>query len=179
MGPSGASACCFALTGRRSPPPLTPNPARSSNVVTHGVRIKASALFMPEHPQCFTYSLRMSLVEGEHPDWEECQLFTRDIVLSNEPSDGTAPRVVHGEGVIGQHPVLSDAGYINADRHDYDTGEVEDGEFVYQSCSGHLGADGGFFEGHLDFVPARPPPASIRVAIGKFPLTWGVRGFVY
>lgn len=152
-------------------------------MVTHGVRIKASALFMPEHPQCFTYSLRMSLVEGEHPDWEECQLFARDIVLSNEPSDGTAPRVVHGEGVIGQHPVLSDAGYINADRHDYDTGQVEDGEFVYQSCSGYLGADGGFFEGHLDFVPGAGEldnlPASIRVAIGKFPLTWGVRGFVY
>ncbi|KAI3430196.1 ApaG domain-containing protein [Psidium guajava] len=140
-------------------------PLLCSTAVTNGVRIRASAVFVPEHSDLqdesekylFSYSIRMSLIpEGcmaNGMPCNYCQLHWRhwiiranDVVVSN----------VHGEAVIGKFPLLHSGGK----------------EFVYESCT-FLRSARGSIEGSFTFVPGRladPKGGPFSVQVAQFPL---------
>ncbi|XVF84375.1 hypothetical protein PTKIN_Ptkin17bG0031600 [Pterospermum kingtungense] len=136
-----------------------------SSAVTNGVRVRASAVFVPEFADLqdeaekylFAYSIRMSLLpEGciiDGKTFNSCQLNWRHwIIHANEDivSD------VDGEAVIGQFPLL----YPGED------------EFVYESCT-PLSSSSGSVEGSFIFVPGRlaePKGNSFEVQVARFPL---------
>jgi len=105
-----------------------------SSVVTNGVEITVSPVFIPEKSELaqtfWSYSIRMRLVK-DHPSRPEglttCQLKSRHWLIS-EPVGG-AQGMITGEGVIGQHPTLSIEYSQGGDigRSEY--------PFVYQSCT--------------------------------------------
>ncbi|KAL5711689.1 F-box protein skip16 [Ranunculus cassubicifolius] len=136
-----------------------------STAVTNGVKIRSSAVFVPEltnlqgesEKYWFSYSIRMSLLsEGciaNGTSASSCQLYWRhwiirakDVVVSD----------VNGEAVIGQYPLL------HPDRE----------EFVYESCT-PLPTCTGSIEGTFTFVPGRltnPIGGPFSVEVTQFPL---------
>ncbi|RDY12675.1 F-box protein SKIP16, partial [Mucuna pruriens] len=122
-------------------------PPLCSTAVTNGVKVRASALIIPElidneddiEKYLFAYSIRMSLepqgciVNGM--TFSSCQLHWRhwiiratDIVVSD----------VNGEAVVGKFPLLRPGAK----------------EFVYQSCT-PLPTSFGSIEGAFTFIPGR------------------------
>ncbi|KAG6725867.1 hypothetical protein I3842_02G051900 [Carya illinoinensis] len=120
-------------------------PPLCSTAITNGVKVRASAVFVPESADlqndnemyAFSYSIRMSLLpEGcviQGICFNSCQLHRRhwiiranDIVISD----------VNGEAVIGEFPLLLPGGK----------------EFVYESCT-PLPTSLGSIEGSYTFVP--------------------------
>jgi len=143
-----------------------------SRCVTRGVEVTASCIYMPEHPQGWTYSITFQLVcMSSERGFNTCQLHTRKWEIQE---DGQNPRFVNGEGVVGFFPILADGGWVlnkESDPHgqyrDLEEGHVE-GPFRYQSCAGRNASMKGFFGGELTFVPgtiSRPtgPPFQVRL----------------
>ncbi|MCL7031890.1 hypothetical protein MKW94_028846 [Papaver nudicaule] len=136
-----------------------------STSVTHGVKIRASAVFVPElsdlqeeyEKYWFSYSIRMSLSqEGGQVNgmpFNSCQLYWRHWIIR---ADDDVVSDVNGEAVIGKYPLLSPDGQ----------------EFVYQSCT-PISSPTGSVEGSFTFVPGRltnPLSSPFRVEAGNFPL---------
>ncbi|CAI0397001.1 unnamed protein product [Linum tenue] len=133
--------------------------------VTNGVKVRASAVFIPELADLeddsekfwFSYSIRISLVpEGCFVSgvyFSSCQLHWRHwIIRANDRiiSD------VNGEGVIGKLPLLR-------------PGEKE---YVYESCT-PLPTTSGSVEGYFTFVPgsvAKAKGGPFDVDVARFPL---------
>lgn len=150
--------------------------------VTNGVEVVASALYTPELPQAFSYSLRMRM--GADAPHASAQLHRR--IWSIEDGSGEPPRLVSGEGVVGQFPVLRAGGGYRADEQTGNLGgprpfeavvppgAEQPGWFVYQSFSGPMhSAEGGRFGGEIEFVPgtvAAPTGAPFKAAVLPFRL---------
>lgn len=139
-------------------------PPLCTSAVTDGVKVCASAVFVPEYPESgrsqekfmFTYSIRMSVPEacmlgGVY--YSSCQLSSRHWTIRSRDrivSD------VNGEGVIGKYPVLSPG----------------KDEFVYESCT-PLPEGPGSVEGSFSFVPGKlsqPEGKPFEVVVAPFPL---------
>ena len=148
-----------------------------SEAVTRGVRVRASAVYLPNSPSGYAYSIRIRRVSDEAP--ESCQLRTRHWHIN----DGERTSTVSGEGVVGKFPVLTRAGWRDDAQvanmtHGFSTavlpGEEREGEFVYQSFSGMTrGPRGGSFRGELEFVPGEvsaPTGEPFRVLCPEFAL---------
>ncbi|KAL2463444.1 F-box protein SKIP16 [Forsythia ovata] len=136
-----------------------------SSAITNGVKVRASAVFVPELSNLqdesekflFAYSIRLSLSPGgcviNAMTFSSCQLYWRhwciranDAIISN----------VNGEAVIGKFPLLNPG---------------ED-EFVYESCT-PLPSSQGSVEGSFTFVPGRladPKGSPFEVEVARFPL---------
>lgn len=140
-------------------------PPLCSIEVTNGVRVRASAVIVPEfcdlqndeYKYYFTYSIRMSLLpEGciiNGMIFNSCQLHERHWLIR---ANDTVVSNVHAEAVIGKYPLLRPGGE----------------EFVYESCT-PLPASTGSVEGHFTFVPGRlvdRKGGPFEVQVGKFPL---------
>ncbi|KAM0908346.1 hypothetical protein ACQ4PT_015533 [Festuca glaucescens] len=138
-------------------------PPMCTSATTNGVKVRASAVFAPEHPQgmghagiLYSYSIRLSVTEacmlgGVY--YPSCQLHSRHWIIR------CGDRVVsdvHGEGVIGKYPLLL-------------PGQEE---FVYESCT-PLNGSTGSVEGSFTFVPgrvSRPEGKPFEVMVAPFPL---------
>ncbi|KAL1544884.1 F-box protein skip16 [Salvia divinorum] len=140
-------------------------PPLCTSAITDGVKVRASAAFLPEFSNLqdesekflFAYSIRMSL----SPDgcvingvtFSSCQLYWRQwIVRANDAIVSN----VNGEAVIGKYPLLR-------------PGKAE---FVYESCTS-LRASKGSVEGSFTFVPGRlvdPEGGPFAVEVARFPL---------
>uniref|UniRef100_A0A5B7AWT6 Putative F-box protein SKIP16 n=2 Tax=Davidia involucrata TaxID=16924 RepID=A0A5B7AWT6_DAVIN len=136
-----------------------------STAVTNGVKVRASAVFVPEMSDLqhesdkywFAYSIRMSLLpEGciiNGMFFSSCQLYWRHwIIRANDVVEAD----VDGEAVIGKFPLLR-------------PGERE---FVYESCT-PLPSSLGSVEGAFTFVPGRledPKGSPFEVEVARFPL---------
>ncbi|XP_062182642.1 F-box protein SKIP16-like [Phragmites australis] len=139
-------------------------PPSCTSAMTNGVKVRASAVFVPEHPgsgeprgrYMYSYSIRLSVPEacmlgGVY--YSSCQLYSRHWIIGSR--DGVVSDV-HGEGVIGEYPVLS-------------PGQEE---FVYESCT-PLPKGPGYVEGSFSFVPgklSRPEGKPFEVSVAPFPL---------
>jgi len=137
-------------------------PPSCTSAVTNGVKVRGSAVFVPEHPgdpqrSCmYTYSIRLSVPEacmlgGVY--YSSCQLNSRHWTIR---SRDRVVSDVRGEGVIGQYPVLSPG----------------QDEFVYESCT-PLAKGPGSVEGSFSFVPgklSRPEGKPFEVMVAPFPL---------
>ncbi|XP_021628434.2 F-box protein SKIP16 [Manihot esculenta] len=140
-------------------------PPLCSTAITNGVKVRASAVFVPEAADLpdstekywFAYSIRMSLlpegciVNGMH--FSSCQLQKRHWIIR---ANGNVVSDVNAEGVIGKYPLL-----LPGER-----------EFVYQSCT-PLSTSSGSVEGHFTFVPDRlvdSKGAPFEVEVARFPL---------
>ncbi|XP_009341172.1 F-box protein SKIP16 [Pyrus x bretschneideri] len=136
-----------------------------STAITNGVKVRASAVFVPESADLentsekytFSYSIRMSLLpEGcviNGMPFSSCQLIWRHWIIR---SNDVVVDDVGGEAVIGQYPLLR-------------PGEKE---FVYESCSS-LPSSSGSIEGSFTFVPGSlrvPKGGPFEVAVARFPL---------
>ncbi|KAL3635042.1 F-box protein skip16 [Castilleja foliolosa] len=136
-----------------------------SSAVTNGVKVRASALFVPEFSNLrdesdkfmFAYSIRMSLspdgciINGQM--FSSCQLHWRHWIIR---ANDVIVSDINGEAVIGKFPLLR-------------PGEEE---FVYESCTS-LPASRGSIEGSYTFVPGRLVDAkgsSFAVEVARFPL---------
>ncbi|XP_051116875.1 F-box protein SKIP16 [Andrographis paniculata] len=140
-------------------------PPLCSCAITNGVKVRASAAFVPEFSNLqaesekflFAYSIRMSLspegcvingltVNTCQLSWRHWIIRTNDVLVAD----------VNGEAVIGKFPLLR-------------SGKEE---FVYQSCTS-LPASSGSIEGSFTFVPGRladPKDGPFAVEVAKFPL---------
>ncbi|KAJ1626988.1 hypothetical protein T492DRAFT_1028933 [Pavlovales sp. CCMP2436] len=149
-----------------------------SREVTQGIEVVASAVYCPEHPQTFCYSLRFLM----HPDapHASAQLVRRRWLISDGSEE---PRHVVGDGVVGMFPVLRRGGGYRDDRQAKQTfsgaaslakGKEREGWFEYQSFSGPMGsAEGGKFAGDIMFVPgslAAPTGEPFAVSVAPFRL---------
>ncbi|KAL6875645.1 hypothetical protein ACP4OV_013158 [Aristida adscensionis] len=135
-------------------------PPSCTSAITNGVKVRASAVFVPERPErggsLFTYSIRMSVPEacmigGVY--YSCCQLSSRHWIIR---SRGTVVTDMHGDGVIGKYPVLA-------------PGKEE---FVYESCT-PLPRVPGSVEGSFSFVPGKlsqPEGKPFDVTVAPFPL---------
>lgn len=140
-------------------------PPLCSTAVTNGVKVRASAVVVPEccnlRPDSleyiFAYSIRMSLspkgciINGMK--FSSCQLYRRHWIIR---VDDSIVDDVSGEGVIGKFPLLL-------------PGEEE---FVYESCT-QLSSPSGSIEGLFTFVPgclADPKGSPFEVKVARFPL---------
>ncbi|KAJ6859969.1 F-box protein SKIP16-like isoform X1 [Populus alba x Populus x berolinensis] len=133
-----------------------------STAVTNGVKVRASAIFVPEavdlsREYLFAYSIRMSLppegciINGMR--FSSCQLHLRHWVIS---ADDTVVSNVNSEAVIGKFPLLL-------------PGEKE---FVYESCT-PLQSPTGSVKGSFTFVPGRltdPQGRPFEAEVARFPL---------
>lgn len=148
-------------------------PPPCSVAITNGVKIRASALFIPELSDLnsgerdkyfFSYSIGMSLLQeggfldGAH--FSSCQLQSRHWIIR---ANDTVVSDVCGEAVIGKYPLLSPNGP----------------EFVYESCS-PMPAYPGSIEGSFTFVPGslkapRGRPFEVQVA----PFILEVPGYIF
>ena len=148
-----------------------------SEAITRGVRVRASAVYLPNSPSGYAYSIRIRRVSDDAP--ESCQLRTRHWHIN----DGERTSTVSGEGVVGKFPVLTRAGWRDDSQVANMTlgfstavlpGEEREGEFVYQSFSGMTrGPRGGSFRGELEFVPGEvsaPTGEPFRVVCPEFAL---------
>jgi len=148
-----------------------------SEAITRGIRVRASAVYLPNSPSGYAYSIRIRRVSDEAP--ESCQLRTRHWHIN----DGERTSTVSGEGVVGKFPVLTRAGWRDDSQVANMTlgfstavlpGEERAGEFVYQSFSGMTrGPRGGSFRGELEFVPGEvsaPTGEPFRVVCPEFAL---------
>ncbi|KAI4369228.1 hypothetical protein MLD38_017696 [Melastoma candidum] len=135
-----------------------------STAITHGVRVRGSAVFVPEFSdpnddteQCqFAYSIRMSLLpEGctvSRPPFNSCQLNWRYWTIR---SGDAVVSDFNGEAVIGQFPLLHAGGE----------------EFVYESCA-YLPSGIGSIEGSFTFIPGRlvePKGGPFSAQVAQFP----------
>lgn len=150
-----------------------------SRAVTQGIEVVASAVYAPEHPQAFAYSLRIRMhADGPH---QSAQLFQRRWTIT----DGRGPpRQVVGEGVVGKFPVVFAGGYRDDEQLGslagrpfaaaVPAGPQRQGWFVYQSFSGPMeAAEGGRFGGEILFVPgtvSAPTGEPFAVAVAPFAL---------
>ncbi|KAK3204385.1 hypothetical protein Dsin_018431 [Dipteronia sinensis] len=140
-------------------------PPLCCSAVTNGVKVRASAVFIPEladlqddsEEYLFAYSIRMSLLpEGcilNGMTFSSCQLQWRHWIIC---ANNVVVSDVNGEAVIGQFPLLL-------------PGEKE---FVYQSCT-PLQATTGSIKGSFTFVPGRlvdPKGSPFEVEVPEFPL---------
>lgn len=135
-----------------------------SSAVTNGVKVRASAVFAPEHPHgvgrvgiyLYSYSIRLSVPEacmlgGVY--FSSCQLHSRHWIIR------CGDRVVsdvHGEGVIGEYPLLLPG----------------QDEFVYESCT-PLNGSSGSVKGSFTFLPGRvtrPEGKPFNVTVAPFTL---------
>ncbi|CAH9076082.1 unnamed protein product [Cuscuta epithymum] len=140
-------------------------PPLCSETVTNGVKVRASAVFVPEScdlhhdsgKYTFAYSIRMSLspkgcnINGMK--FSSCQLYRRHWIIR---ANDDITHDVSGEAVIGKYPLLL-------------PGEEE---FVYESCT-TLSSSSGSIEGHFTFVPgslAEPEGTPFEVEVARFPL---------
>ncbi|KDP43885.1 hypothetical protein JCGZ_20895 [Jatropha curcas] len=140
-------------------------PPLCSTAVTNGVKVRASAIFVPEaadlqdsfEKYCFTYSIRLSLlpegciINGMY--FSSCQLLQRHWIIR---ANGNVIEDVAGEAVIGKYPLLHPA----------------EEEFVYESSVSLPDAPGSI-EGSFTFVPNRlvdPKGAPFEVEVARFPL---------
>ena len=155
-----------------------PGGAGVAAATTVGVAVRASAVYLPNHPSGFAYSIRLRATEAL--SYGSCQLKARHWKIA----DGDEPhRDVRGDGVVGKFPVLRAGGW----RDDAQVGDLargferavergpdRDGEFVYQSFSGPmLRPGGGTFEGALEFHPGsvvEPAGPTFLVAVPRFRL---------
>mmetsp|Transcript_12032 Transcript_12032/g.38527 ORF Transcript_12032/g.38527 Transcript_12032/m.38527 type:complete len:283 (+) Transcript_12032:144-992(+) len=155
-----------------------PGGAGVAAATTVGVQVRASAVYLPNHPSGFAYSIRLRATEAL--SYGSCQLKARHWKIA----DGDEPhRDVRGDGVVGKFPVLRFGGW----RDDAQVGDLargferavergpdRDGEFVYQSFSGPmLRPGGGTFEGALEFHPGsvvEPAGPTFLVAVPRFRL---------
>jgi len=153
------------------------NGPRHVRCVTRGVEVTASCIYMPGHPQGWTYSITFGLV-GDPSDWgfESCQLHTRTWEIS---SDGSEPQVVNGEAVIGFKPILVQGGWLlnkESDPHGQyhqSHGHVP-GPFRYQSASGRSRHMRGTFGGHVLFYPGtvrKPTGQPFKVLVPQLQLS--------
>ncbi|KAF2322064.1 hypothetical protein GH714_006161 [Hevea brasiliensis] len=150
---SDQQGCCF------EEPPLC------STAITNGVKVRASAVFVPEATDLedssekywFAYSIRMSLlpegcfINGMY--FGSCQLQRRHWFIY---ANGNIVSDVSGEAVIGKYPLL-----LPGER-----------DFVYQSCK-PLSTSSGSIEGSFTFVPGRlvdSKGAPFEVEVARFPL---------
>lgn len=140
-------------------------PSLCQTAVSNGVKVRASAVFVPEFSNLqdesqkyqFAYSIRMSLApEGciiNGMNFSSCQLHSRHWIIR---INDTIVDSVDGEAVIGQFPLLHQG----------------KGEFVYESCT-FLPSLPGSIEGYFTFVPGRladPKGSPFRVQVARFPL---------
>ncbi|KAH7572835.1 hypothetical protein JRO89_XS03G0021700 [Xanthoceras sorbifolium] len=140
-------------------------PPLCSTAVTNGVKVHASAVFIPElanlqddsDKYMFAYSIRMSLLpEGciiNGMTFSSCQLHWRHWTIR---ANNVVVSDVNAEAVIGKFPLLL-------------PGEKE---FVYQSCTS-LHAAAGSVKGSFTFVPGRladPKGSQFEVEVAEFPL---------
>lgn len=140
-------------------------PPLCSIAVTNGVKIRASAVFIPEladpesdtEKYLFAYSIRMSLLpEGcviNGMTFSSCQLQRRHWIIN---ANNVVVADVSGEAVIGMYPLLHPG----------------QNEFFYQSCT-HLPASPGSVRGSFTFVPGRlvdPKGSPFEVVVAEFPL---------
>jgi F-box protein 3 len=140
-------------------------PPSCISATTSGVKVvRASAVFVPEQHETrgpngrnlYTYSIRLSVPEacmlgGVY--YSSYQLHSRHWIIR---SRDTVVSEVHGEGVIGEYPVLSPG----------------KDEFVYESCT-PLPKGPGFLDGSLTFVPgrlSRPEGKPFEVSVPPIPL---------
>lgn len=123
-----------------------------SEAITHGVRVRASPLYLPESSVggigqlTFAYSIRFYLLPEDEqqdifPPVASVQLRDRHWVIRDR--NGNIESEVQGGGVIGLYPLLQAGGE----------------EFVYQSCTqqqgpAYMGGSFTFLEGSLE-VPGR------------------------
>lgn len=139
--------------------------------VTRGVEVTASCIYVPEHPQGWTYTLTFQLVaDATERGFETCQLHTRRWEIQE---DGQEMQTVEGEGVIGFKPILKDGGWMlnsESDPHGQYRRQpgLLPGPFRYQSASGRNRSMSGTFGGQITFVPGtiqRPtgPPFNAKV----------------
>ncbi|KAL3506765.1 hypothetical protein ACH5RR_032147 [Cinchona calisaya] len=140
-------------------------PPLCCTAVTNGVKVRASAVFVPEgsnrHDEndkyLFAYSVRMSLLPDgciiNGTNFGSCQLYWRHWVIRvNDAIVGN----VNAEAVIGKFPLLR-------------PGEEE---FVYESCT-FLSSLSGSIEGSFTFFPgslADPKGSPFQVEVARFPL---------
>jgi F-box protein 3 len=158
-----------------------------SCATTHGIRVTASALFVPEIGG-YAYSIRLALLspgeEGyltpEQRGFETAQLRARHWIL--RAADGAEDHV-HGEGVVGRYPLLREGGW-REDTQVSPTSVVEGNEhrgiFIYQSKTG--AGKTVSFEGELLFVPGsleEPTGDEFKVAVAQFPLTCGADEYLF
>ncbi|KAJ0973026.1 hypothetical protein J5N97_020985 [Dioscorea zingiberensis] len=140
-------------------------PPSCSVAITNGVKVRASALLIPElsgfeggaEKYYFSYSIRMSLqprgclLDGRY--YESCQLYSRHwIIRSKDVVVGN----VNARAVIGKYPRL----FPNEE------------EFVYESCT-PLPEEPGSIEGAFKFVPGRlemPDARQFDVQVARFKL---------
>ncbi|CAL8992718.1 unnamed protein product [Prunus brigantina] len=136
-----------------------------STAITNGVKVRASAVFVPElanlqhtsEKYLFAYSIRMSLLpEGcfiNGMTFSSCQLHCRHwIIRAKDVVVGD----VNGEAVVGQYPLLHPG----------------DSEFVYESYT-PLPFSSGSIEGSFAFIPGslrEPKGGPFDVAVAQFPL---------
>lgn len=140
-------------------------PPLCQTAVSNGVKVRASAVFVPEFCNLqdesqkyqFAYSIRMSLLpEGciiNGMNFSSCQLHSRHWIISI--SDNIVDSV-SGEAVIGKYPLLHQGKE----------------EFVYESCT-FLPSLPGSMEGYFTFVPGRladPKGNPFRVQVPRFSL---------
>ncbi|KAF3330886.1 F-box protein SKIP16 [Carex littledalei] len=143
-------------------------PPLCSTAVTNGVKVRASAVFIPEcsNPGAqgpdtdrylFTYSIRISLLpqgcmlDGAY--YSSCQLRSRHWIIRSREN---IVDDVRGEAVIGNYPLL----LPGMD------------EFVYESCT-TIPAVPGSIEGSFTFVPGRlskPEGREFEVRVDLFML---------
>jgi len=88
-------------------PTLEPEMTRC---VTRHVEVTASCIYMPEHPQGWTYSIAFKLLGTQaERGFKTCQLTVRHWEIQEV---GQEVQHVDGEGVIGFFPILTDGGWI-------------------------------------------------------------------
>ncbi|BDA45267.1 F-box only protein 3 [Coccomyxa sp. Obi] len=147
-------------------------PPGQVSMVTRGVRVSASVIFLPDDPLMaggrynFAYSISFELLseDEQRAAWPphagpfrplaSVQLRSRHWVIRN--AAGQVEHVVNGEAVIGEYPHLT-------------FGEPS---FEYQSCT-HQQEPEGFMEGHFRFVEgslAQPTGPEFDVQCPKFRL---------
>jgi uncharacterized protein affecting Mg2+/Co2+ transport len=130
-----------------------------SRVVTRGVEVVASSVYLPQTGEDsnlgFIYNIRIRLLTPENEDFvsaadrgfETCQLLSRHWRIANH--DIQRVEQVDGEGVIGMYPLLREGGY-QFPGIGLDDGEDFDGTFSYTSCTRAMQ---GSFSGTIQFVP--------------------------
>lgn len=156
-------------------PSLGPDLSRG---VSRGVEVMGCCVYMPEHPQGWAYSISLRLTgTAEERGFATCQLKSRHWQIQEE---GREAEHVHGEGVIGFFPILTNDGWIlncESDPHGQYISKPSDchmpAPFCYQSCAGRLASMRGHFTGELLFVPGtirHPTAAPFQARLPPFRL---------
>jgi len=127
-----------------------------SELITHNIRVEASAVFAPElcsqNEDGYTYSIRISPTENLT---ECCQLMSRHWIIS----DGNEITEVRGEAVIGLYPIIR-------------PGQTE--PFVYQSCT-KMRHKFGSMKGSFQMIPGtikHPKGEPFDIEVGEFPINF-------